>query len=99
MKTFKVYYKMTPTFMCDEDLTVKKVSKKHVFLREMQAEHLEDCFIIQQGERWSPNGEAVNLILEKGLTHTSMSVGDVAYDVAEDKYYQVDGWGWKVVER
>lgn len=30
-----------------------------------------------QGESWSPNGEARDLILAKGLSHTSMSTGDV----------------------
>jgi hypothetical protein len=33
-----------------------------------------------QGENWSPNGEARDLILAKGLRHTSMSVGDVIED-------------------
>lgn len=33
-----------------------------------------------QGEIWSPNGEANELIRSKGLFHTSMSVGDCAVD-------------------
>jgi len=34
-------------------------------------------FVLLQGEKWSPKGEAKELILDKGLLHTSMSVGDV----------------------
>lgn len=37
-----------------------------------------------QGENWSPNGEARSLIEEKGLIHTSMSMGDI---VQIDKRY------------
>ena len=33
-----------------------------------------------QGENWSPNGEARPLIAQLDLSHTSMSIGDVAVD-------------------
>jgi len=42
--------------------------------KEMLADRL---FVLLQGEKWSPKGEAKELILDKGLLHTSMSVGDV----------------------
>jgi hypothetical protein len=35
-----------------------------------------------QAESWSPNGEARPLIIQKDLTHTSMSMGDVIVDEA-----------------
>lgn len=38
---------------------------------------LENIFRECQGEIWSPYGEARDLINALGLTHTSMSVGDV----------------------
>lgn len=44
-----------------------------------------------QAERWSPNGEACELIEAKGLAHTSMSVGDVIEDG--------DGVFWAVANR
>lgn len=37
----------------------------------------EDVFVMMQGEVWSPMGEASGFLRSKGLTHTSMSVGDV----------------------
>lgn len=41
---------------------------------------LETIFCELQGEVWSPNGEARDMIRSKGLAHTSMSVGDVIVD-------------------
>jgi hypothetical protein len=37
---------------------------------------LDEMWVELQGERWSPKGEARELIASKGLIHTSMSVGD-----------------------
>lgn len=48
---------------------------------------LDEVYYRMQGENWSPKGEARSLIEEKGLEHTSMSVGDVAV---------VDGVAWLV---
>jgi len=39
-------------------------------------ESLQATYNALQGENWSPDGEARELIQEKGLRHTSMSVGD-----------------------
>jgi hypothetical protein len=54
------------------------LKKTHVFLMNIEASSLEQVFRRMQGEMWSPNGEARELIEEKGLLHTSMSVGDIA---------------------
>ena len=45
-----------------------------------------------QGEKWSPKGEARELIKSKGLRHTSMSVGDVM--VVNGKPLLVDSVGF-----
>lgn len=37
---------------------------------------LDQMYMELQGERWSPKGEACDLIQSKGLRHTSMSIGD-----------------------
>ncbi len=57
---------------------------------------LESLFSLFQGENWSPNGEARDLIKSKGLTHTSMSVGDVVR--TGDAYWLVDFIGFKRVQ-
>ena len=65
----------------------------HVHLMERSARGLEDLWIAMQGENWSPNGEARSLIKDKGLQHTSMSVGDIAVD-EKGTAWIVDQFGW-----
>lgn len=48
-----------------------------------------------QGEIWSPNGEANSLIKSKGLSHTSMSVGD--FIKIGSKFYFCKPVGWEIV--
>lgn len=45
--------------------------------RGMGKDACEWIYWQMQGENWSPHGEARDLIISKGLRHTSMSVGDV----------------------
>jgi hypothetical protein len=54
------------------------LEETHILLGEIQgADNLEMIFCPLQGESWSPNGEAHDLITSLGLHHTSMSIGDV----------------------
>ena len=55
---------------------------------------LGTVFSKMQGENWSPNGEARDLIRSKGLEHTSMSVGD-AVVVDGSTLFLVDRFGFK----
>jgi hypothetical protein len=55
----------------------KNLEATHVLLGSIAETHLEAIFGSLQGECWSPNGEARELITSKELNHTSMSVGDV----------------------
>lgn len=68
-------------------------------------EELDRIFAIMQGEVWSPNGEARNLIRSRSLHHTSMSVGDVVRIVRGDdpETAVADAWmcdwnGWTKLE-
>lgn len=49
----------------------------HILLGLVISENLEELFAELQGENWSPEGEANGMLKELGLSHTSMSVGDV----------------------
>lgn len=49
----------------------------YVKLGNIASEDLEEIFMLMQGEMWSPNGEANQLIRALGLRHTSMMVGDI----------------------
>lgn len=56
----------------------QNLCKTHVYLTDSEITDLEHLFAQMQGENWSPNGEASGLIEERGLHHTSMSIGDLA---------------------
>ena len=108
MKTFAVWY-MKPEFFRDGIMGVEWLTKQglmpiatkldlsHVFLRYVEAESMEKVFGMMQGEVWSPNGEARSRIEALGLSHTSMSVGDVVADVATGKAWIVDRFGFVAV--
>ena len=98
--TFEAYYKMEPTFELDKCLKKFWVLRQVGFrkVRELKAPDEDVVFMQMQGEIWSPNGEARPLIKKLGLGHTSMSVGDCAYNVDTDTMYQCDKYDWKVVK-
>lgn len=82
---YKVYY-WRPAFslpMLLGDTSVIRVDdlgRTHVHVKDVEAENLEHVYQQMQGEVWSPNGEQRSLINSKGLTHTSMSMGDIVID-------------------
>jgi hypothetical protein len=49
----------------------------HIFLAKVDASDPNEIYSDMQAENWSANGEAKDVIASKGLSHTSMSVGDV----------------------
>jgi hypothetical protein len=50
-----------------------------------------------QAENWSPNGEMRDFIRILGLSHTSMSVGDVIYSEELDTFFSVCRFGFEVL--
>lgn len=68
------------------------ISETHQILAVHPVEDPNQIFIYFQGENWSPNGEAGELILALGIKHTSMSVGDII--VINDVYLFCDTEGW-----
>jgi hypothetical protein len=102
---FDVWY-MKPEFFRDGTGGVRWLRKRgllpatadlaatHVKLRSVEADNLEQVFRVMQGEIWSPNGEARDLIRRLGLQHTSMSVGDIAVDAAGTAHI-VDSFGFE----
>lgn len=59
-------------------ISKESIEKTHIKLGEIAGhENFEEIFNAMQGETWSPNGEARELIKSLGLDHTSMSVGDI----------------------
>jgi len=71
------------------------IGETHRLLGSIREANLNKIFRMLQGEFWSPEGEARNLIRRLGLGHTSMSVGDVI-DI-RGKYIMVDRTGFKAI--
>jgi hypothetical protein len=65
----------------------------HQLLGEIVGADLNVLFNVLQGENWSPNGEARDLVRDIG--HTSISVGDVIEKDGE--YWMVDNFGFTKV--
>ena len=73
-------------------ITSHNLSSTHKLLAVVDETNLENIFRHFQGEVWSPDGEARELIRGLGLQHTSMSVGDMVQQ--DNKYYFCDILGW-----
>lgn len=58
---------------------------------------LGDIFHKLQGEYWSPKGEANSLILDNGMSHTSMMAGDIVE--TDTAYYVMSMFGFVVVNK
>ena len=71
----------------------KNIDKTHTLVGSIRERDLNSTYSMMQGEAWSPNGEARNLIGNLGLEHTSMSVGDVL-EIDGDLFF-VDRHGFK----
>ena len=81
---FKVFYAAVPAhpilYYADQPFSVELLPVTHRFVCELEVPRKENVFAQMQGEVWSPNGEARELIASLGLHHTSMSIGDVVQD-------------------
>ncbi len=91
-KRYAVFYRREGNFA-----TIVKLVD-YVFLGHIAAEDLEDAFCRMQGENWSPMGEARQTIFAHGIHHTSMSVGDILYDMDTTEHHLVLGCGFEAVQ-
>ena len=73
------------------------MQSSHVRLCAVEADSLDDAWRQLQAEQWSPNGEARPLLERLGLSHTSMSVGDLIQD-EDGEYWECLDLGWRAVE-
>jgi hypothetical protein len=85
MAKYQVWYMKPEWFrQFDGKIDPTNLSKTHIYLKDIEANGPEGAWVAMQGENWSPSGEARDLIRDKGLRHTSMSVGDVLIDEGGD---------------
>jgi hypothetical protein len=69
-----------------------EIEKTHTLVGRIDCASNDEAFCALQGESWSPNGEARDLIKSLGLYHTSMSVGDIIEQ--EGKFFFCDNYGF-----
>lgn len=91
---FDVYYRYDPIFFSDDRVNKRNYTITHCYLGSLHAKDLEEVFCTMQGEKWSPNGEARELIKATGLHHTSMSVGDIIREKSTNRVWECDQCGW-----
>ena len=68
-----------PRFLAKHRLlpTSDTLSKTHTKIGSINTVDLNKIYGLMQGETWSPNGEARDVIGQSESAHTSMSVGDI----------------------
>jgi len=78
---------------------VTRLRDTHVLVGNIKSKDREEIFGLMQGEQWSPEGEARSMIQKLGLSHTSMSVGDIISinDMISDTY-MVSGRGFILLQ-
>lgn len=74
------------------EVTKASLQDTHVKIGTIAETDPEKVYGMMQGENWSPEGEARELISKSGSGHTSMSVGDVL--VIGGKLQMVDRFGF-----
>ena len=82
-------------------LMEEDVLNTHTPLVQVEAEDINDVFGRMQGEVWSsgPNQEwAQGLIKKLGLSHTSMSMGDILIDDESGQAYYCDTVGYVALD-
>lgn len=72
--TTQIWYRLNSRFQCDQ---VFEPGITHALIGAIEGTDKESIYWAMQGEEWSPDGEANDLIEASGTQHTSMSVGDV----------------------
>ena len=102
MPRYQIFYARRPTFhpsgtFGTPRLTVAAMQSSHVRLCEVEAGSLDDAWRQMQAEHCSPNGEARPLLERLGLSHTSMSVGDVIRD-EDGTCWECLEVGWRPIE-
>lgn len=72
--------------------TPDTVPDNYVLIGKIRETNPDKIFHMMQGEIWSPEGQARDLISQSGTGHTSMSVGDIIH--VGNKWLMVDRYGF-----
>jgi hypothetical protein len=98
MSRYIAYYKIRPTFEENPaEMNAQEFFSTYKPVEILNADNLDSVYYRMQGEVWSPHGEMRDFILLCGLSHTSMSVGDVVYSEKDDEFFSVSSYGFEVL--
>lgn len=75
------------------EVTPETIPTTHALIGRIRETDPEKIFSMMQGDSWSPEGQARDMIKRSGTGHTSMSVGDVIR--VGNKWLMVDRYGFK----
>jgi len=76
---------------------IEDIANDYARVGNIEATNEEDIYMKMQAEVWSPRGEARELILSKGLSHTSMSMGDIIVIRPSGEVFVVDSIGFSSI--
>lgn len=77
-------------------INIKDLAATHILLGQTSLTDEDEIYGNLQGEVWSPNGEAKELIQSLGLNHTSMCTGDIIQE--GDRIIICDFIGWIILK-
>lgn len=90
---YAVYYQRFFGLLRPAETRLTWLDITHCRVKQIEANGLDEVYRQMQGEVWSPKGEARELIRSLGLSHTSLSVGDVVKDPVGDFWAcNLSGW-------
>lgn len=96
MPNYQVWYKKD--YFQDTQEALDDFLNCYVPVMRLWEEDLEDVYFTMQGENWSPNGEAREAIQELGLSHTSMSIGDVVQNLDDGDWSECIAFGFRDIK-
>jgi hypothetical protein len=98
MSRYIAYYKIHPNFEnAPAEMNVQEFFSTYNPVEILSVADLELVYYHMQAEMWSPHGEMREFIKTMGLSHTSMSVGDVIYSEEVDEFYSVTSDGFEIL--
>lgn len=91
---FEVFYAIRPDFIEFTKTTLADILSKYEKVADLWTHNLEEVFAKMQGENWSPRGGANAYVRRLGLSHISMSIGDLVRD-ERGRWFLCAGVGFK----
>jgi len=98
MSRYIAYYKIHPDFEnAPAEMNAQDFFSSYRPVEVLKADNLDEVYGRMQGDVWSPHGEMRDFIVACGLSHTSISVGDVVYSEQDDEFFSVASDGFEVL--